>query len=337
MSGLLGPEFTVPLHLEAAAPAEARGMRRDAVRLLVSFREKDGIAHARFDQLPAFFRPGDLLVVNDSATLPAALSATREDGTTLSLHLSTRITQSLWVVEPRQVRVTSRERLVLPGAATATLLVPYRGSHRLWLGQLELPEPIETYLAQHGRPITYRYVRQPWPLEAYQTVFASRPGSAEMPSAGRAFTPETLEALRRKGVSMAAITLHTGVASLEGHEQPYEEWFEVPAATAEAVRGTIAAGGRVIAVGTTVVRALESSLGDDGLPLATRGWTDLVVTPDRGVHVIHGLLTGFHEPEATHLMMLEAIAGRAHLRKAYRAALDHGYLWHEFGDLHLIL
>jgi S-adenosylmethionine:tRNA ribosyltransferase-isomerase len=330
-------DFTLPTELEATAPPEARGLRRDQVRLLVSYRGDDRIVHARFTDLPDFLGAGDLLVANDSATLPAALVARRADGSELRLHLSTRLPGGLWVVEPRKTAVASGEQLALPGGGTATLLAPYADSRRLWVARLDLPAPILDYLRRWGRPIAYPYVCGEWPIEFYQTFYAREPGSAEMPSAGRAFSPDVLESLAHKGVGFVTLTLHTGVASLEEHEPPYEESYVVPAVTAEAVRVTKAAGGRVIAVGTTVVRALESAADEAGRVIASRGWTDLVVTPERGVRVVDGLLTGFHEPKATHLAMLEAIAGRAHLATAYRAALDGRYLWHEFGDLHLIL
>ena len=332
-----GFDFVLPPELEARRPAEARGLSRDGVRLLVSHRQKDGIVHARFTDLPAALTPGDVLVVNDSATLPAALPA-EYAGVALPLHLSTQLPGRLWVVEPRgAVPPEGPLRLALPAGGAARLLAPYQDSRRLCLAQLELPLPVLDYLARWGRPIRYAYVEGDWPLDAYQTVFAARPGSAEMPSAGRAFTPEVLAALKRRGVEVARLTLHTGVASAERDEPPYEEPFEVPWETAAAVNAAHAAGGRVIATGTTVVRALESATDGAGRVVAARGWTDLVVTPDRGVAVVDGLLTGFHEPRASHLLMLEAIAGRAHLRRTYRAALDGGYLWHEFGDLHLIL
>jgi S-adenosylmethionine:tRNA ribosyltransferase-isomerase len=313
------------------------------VRLLVTHREKDGIVHATFRDLPAFLRPADLLVVNDSATLPAALPAQLPDGTTVPLHLSTRLPAELWVVEPRTPHVADGATLRLPGGATARLLARYSGSNRLWVAHLTLDEPFLDYVHRWGRPITYSYVSEPWPLSAYQTMFATKPGSAEMPSAGRPFTPRVVERLRRRGVRLATITLHTGVASLEGDEQPYAEYHEVPAATASEVNAARRNGGRVIAVGTTVVRALESAAdgsgatGAVGTLSAVREWTDLVVTPERGVRVVDGLLTGFHEPKASHLQMLAAIAGMAHLRRAYRAALQERYLWHEFGDVHLIL
>ena len=329
--------FSLPPELEAHEPPEARGLRRDEVRLLVSHYRDDRIVHARFADLPSFLVPGDLVVANDSATLPAALTARREDGSAIALHLSTRLPGGLWVVEPRKTTAAPTERLALPGGGAATLLAPYADSARLWVARIDLPAPLLEYLGRWGRPIAYPYVPDPWPIEMYQTVYAAEPGSAEMPSAGRAFSPDVLARLARRGVAFATLTLHTGVASLESHERPYEEPFSVPPATADAVEAARLSGRRVVAVGTTVVRALESAADERGRVIASRGWTDLVITPERGVRVVDGLLTGFHEPEASHLAMLAAIAGREHIERAYRAALEGGYLWHEFGDLHLIL
>ena len=240
-------------------------------------------------------------------------------------------------MEARKTAISQGERLDLAGGGKATFVEPYHGSWRLWTARLDLPEPALTYVHRWGKPIAYPYVTKDWPLETYQTVYASRPGSAEMPSAGRAFSAKVLDELRHKGVGIAAIVLHTGVSSLEKDEPPYAEWYEVPQQTVDAIRRARGQGGRVIAVGTTVVRALESSADAKGELVASQGWTELVITPERGVCFVDGLLTGFHEPKATHLAMLEAIAGRDHLRKSYTAALDGGYLWHEFGDLHLIL
>jgi S-adenosylmethionine:tRNA ribosyltransferase-isomerase len=333
-------DFALPPDLAAHEPPEARGLARDEVRLLVTYRASNRVAQARFAELPEYLDPGDVLVANDSATLPAALTARREEsptGETFALHLSTRLPGGLWVVEPRAICVAPGERLILPDGGVVTLLAPHRGSQRLWVARLDLPLPVFDYLYRWGKPIAYDYVRGEWPLALYQTVYAREPGSAEMPSAGRAFSQEVLDGLRRKGIGFVTITLHTGVASLETHEPPYEEPYHVPAPTAEAVNAAKAAGRRVIAVGTTAVRALESAAIGRGLVAAAQGWTDLVVTPERGVRVVDGLLTGFHEPKATHLAMLEAIAGRPHLRRAYDAALAGRYLWHEFGDLHLLL
>jgi S-adenosylmethionine:tRNA ribosyltransferase-isomerase len=329
--------FSLPPELEAHEPPEARGLRRDQVRLLVSHGRGERIEQARFADLPDFLSPGDLLVANDSATLPAALTARREAGPPLALHLSTRLPGGLWVVEPRDTTVSPPERLALPGGGAATLLAPYADSARLWVARLDLPAPWLAYLNRWGRPISYPYVPERWPLDSYQTVYAAEPGSAEMPSAGRAFSLDLLARLAQRGIGFATLTLHTGVASLEAHEPPYEEPFFVSPATASAVQAARLAGRRVVAVGTTVVRALESAADEGGRVIPTRGWTDLVITPERGVRVVDSLLTGFHEPAASHLAMLAAIAGPVHLSRAYRAALAGGYLWHEFGDLHLLL
>lgn len=329
--------FTLPAELEAHEPPEARGLTRDGVRLLVSDSATDTIAHARFSDLPEFLAPGDLVVVNDSGTLPAELTARRADGAEFPLRLSTQLQPGLWTVEPRKVPVSAGEVFALPDRASAELIAPYAGSKRLWAARLDTPGEIVAYLLRWGRPIRYPYVPRPWPLEMYQTVYHGRLGSAEMPSAGRPFTHDMFRRLRDRGMRLATLTLHTGVSSLEQHEPPYPEFFSVPWGTAEVVRTTRENGGRVIAVGTTVVRALESVVDEHSAVTAGDGWTDLVITPERDVRVVDGLLTGFHEPQATHLAMLEAIASREHLTKAYHAAIAGRYLWHEFGDVHLIL
>jgi S-adenosylmethionine:tRNA ribosyltransferase-isomerase len=307
------------------------------VRLLVSYRDTDRLVDTTFVDLPWFLDSGDVVVVNDSATLPAALPARLEDGTEVRLHLSTRLARDTWVVEPRKVTVEAGAVLQLPGGGSARLVRPHHGSARLWVAELTLPAPVHAYLRRWGKPIAYDYVDREWPLEAYQTVFAWNPGSAEMPSAGRPFSGRVLERLAARGVGMEVITLHTGVASAEVHEPLYEEWFEVPEATARAVNAARGRGRRVVAVGTTVLRALESAVEPSGEVRATRDWTDLVITPARPIRSATALLTGFHEPRASHLQILAAMASPAHLRLAYEAALEQRYLWHEFGDVHLLL
>jgi S-adenosylmethionine:tRNA ribosyltransferase-isomerase len=354
-AGFGGLDFFLPPELEASEPPEARGLARDEVRLMVSYRADDRIVHARFRDLPDFLVAGDVLVINTSGTLNAALDAVRADGMHFELHLSTRLPADLWMVELRLPAGTSTkpfgsatagETLRLPGGATATLHTPYlpdqrgvpaRGGIRLWIATLSLPGSIETYLETYGFPIRYSYVKQGWPADYYQTIYATEKGSAEMPSAGRAFTHELLTRLIARGVQIVPLILHTGVASLEEHEPPYEEFYRVPLETAHAANVARAAGSRIIAVGTTVVRALETVTDAQGTTHPGEGWTQEIITPQRGVRAVNGLLTGLHEPRATHLAMLEAIAGFQHLQRTYAAALQECYLWHEFGDLHLIL
>jgi S-adenosylmethionine:tRNA ribosyltransferase-isomerase len=337
--------FNLPERLEAHATPEERGLARDDVRMLVA-RGSDGrLTHSRARDLPDFLRAGDLVVINTSATLPAALSARRADGTELELRLSTPLpgaSDDRWVVELRKGDNPFRDAragdtLQLPAGAQARLEAPYLSGPRLWAARLQLPEPLMAYLARHGSPIRYRYVPEAHPLADYQTAYAIEPGSAEMPSAGRPLTPAVLTALVAKGVSVAPLILHTGVSSPERGERPYPERYSVPPSTARLVEATRRWGGRVIAVGTTVVRALETVAHADGTIEAGEGWTALVVTPDRGVRAVDGLITGWHEPEASHLDILHAVAGRRLVESSYAAALQAGYLWHEFGDLHLIV
>jgi S-adenosylmethionine:tRNA ribosyltransferase-isomerase len=338
--------FDVPAVLEAREPPEQRGLRRDEVRLLVARRSDGSVSHRRFAELDRVLEAGDLLVVNVSATIAAAVSARRPDGERVAVHFATpapQLADGWWVVELRSsdggrpLRATVGERISLDEGAELELVAPYASGARLLLARFAGTESATAYLERHGRPIRYGHVKSPWPLDAYQNVYATTPGSAEMPSAGRPFTPELITRLVAGGVLFAPITLHCGVSSPERHEAPLPERFEVPEPTAALIRSVRECGGRVIAVGTTVVRAVETVAQPDGCVVAGAGWTSLVVTPERGLWLVDGLITGWHEPEASHLEMLEAAAGPQLLARSYDAALACGYLWHEFGDSHLVL
>ena len=339
-------DFELPPSLEAAEPPEARGLARDDVRMLVTYKASAKLVSSSFRCLTSFLEPGDLVVINTSGTSPAAIDAVADDGTALVVHLSTQIDETRWVVEPRLVNGRSTERwtgpppsgrLSLRGGATMTLEEPYEGRARLWVAKLDLGQPTLSWLETHGRPIRYGYVDRQWPIESYQNVYATERGSAEMPSAGRPFTSSTITRLVANGVDVAPLILHTGVASLEADEVPYTERVKVSVSTAERVNQARRGDHRVIAVGTTVVRALETSVGADDLAQPYDGWTDLVVTPEHQLRVVDGMLTGWHEPVSSHLLMLEALIGRDLLLDSYHAALVQGYRWHEFGDVHLIL
>ncbi|HZX37268.1 MAG TPA: S-adenosylmethionine:tRNA ribosyltransferase-isomerase [Streptomyces sp.] len=337
----------VPDELSARVPPEARGSGRDDVRLMVS--RGTEVSHHAFGDLPGQLRAGDVLVVNTSTTLPAAVGG-RVGGEVVVVHFSTRGDDGRWAVELRRPdgsgstlpRAGGPAGAVvrLPGGGRLVLEEPLApGTDRLWWASV--PVDVPGLLGRYGRPIRYGYTTRDQPLSAYQTVFAvpspDGAGSAEMPSAARPFTARLVAQLVSRGVQFAPITLHTGVASAQAHEPPYPERFEVSATTAWLVNAARVGSGRIVAVGTTAVRALESAAGPDGVVRAASGWTDLFITPGRGVRAVDGLLTGLHEPEASHLLMLEAVAGREALGRAYREALRNLYLWHEFGDSHLIL
>lgn len=343
MNGEPASRFRLPDTGAASMPPEARGLARDEVRMAVA--RPSGITHARARDLPAHLHPGDLLVVNTSATLPAAVDIVRH-GCPTKLHFSTELDDGAWVVEVRRPDASGPalpspgEVLRLPGGVRLRLDRPHPyGQARLWRA-VPLPTVATVgYLAEHGRPIRYRHLSGEWPLASLQNVYADRPGSAEMPSAGRPLSEAVLVRLMACGIPVAPVVLDTGVSSQESHEPPQPERFTVPEVTARLVNSTLRAGRRVVAVGTTVVRALESATAGRAV-VPTAGWTSLVLGPERRAQVVTGLLTGLHEPEASHLHLLEAVSGRTLVDQAYAEVTGPDgppYLWHEFGDSMLLL
>ncbi|MGH8925260.1 MAG: S-adenosylmethionine:tRNA ribosyltransferase-isomerase [Acidimicrobiia bacterium] len=338
-------EFDLPDALLASSPPEARGAGRDDVRLLVFSAPNGRLVHTRFRRIGEHLRSGDALVLNVSGTMPYALDARTTGGTSLRVHLSVLAADGLWSVEVRTPRGVGSapgpslkpQTLHLESGGSIHLLAQDLRTPRLWRASLDLPSELSEYLNRHGKPIRYGEGGEPWPLEDYQTVYASEPGSAEMPSAGRPFTREILVELASIGVTLVPVVLHSGVSSFETGEVPGEERYRVPPAAAAVVNTLRAQGGRVIAVGTTALRALESSVDANGTLRAGDGYTDLVIGAARGVRAADGLLTGWHEPGASHLSIIESVAGPEGARRMYEAALAAGYLWHEFGDSCLIL
>ncbi|MEX0873411.1 MAG: S-adenosylmethionine:tRNA ribosyltransferase-isomerase [Actinomycetota bacterium] len=336
-------QFTRPDGLDATEPPEARGERRDDVRLLVSTPKSH--THARFRDFPKFLDPGDLIVVNDSATMPASLSAHGDVGRFV-LNVSTRFGPRLWLAEPRWATNLPGPLPLRPGDhvracdQNVRVIAPYPGAERLWFVEGDLAHA----MARCGEPIRYGYVEHPQPLTAYQTMFARAPGSAEMPNAARPFTPAVVQAVTDRGIEVATIRLHTGVSSIEVETEVVEdhtlppEPFRVPSETAKAVNAARERGSRVVAIGTTVVRALESAWSaEEGNVVPRTGYTRLLVSPERGVFAVDGMLTGLHDPGASHLAMLYAVAGKDLVRDGYEQAIRESYRWHEFGDSHLLL
>jgi S-adenosylmethionine:tRNA ribosyltransferase-isomerase len=343
-------EFRAPHAVFAPAPAERRGLRRDQVRMLVGAGDRP-VRHARFADLPDHLRAGDVLVVNDSATEPGQLDGSSGRLGPVVVHLATPLDDGTWVAELRRAPDADRAVLdahsgdtiaVAAGTAALTLLEPYPApgssptgvGNRLWRAAAE--GDVRRVARRYGRPISYGYLADRYPLADYQTVFARHPGSAEMPSAARPFTAEVVTRLVAQGVGFAPVTLHTGVSSQEAGEAPQPERFEVGAAAAGVVNAARAGGGRVVAVGTTATRAIESAV-EDGVVVPRAGWTDRVVTPADPPAVVDGLVTGWHDPEASHLLLVEAVAGPELTQRAYAAAVAEQYLWHEFGDAALLL
>ncbi|MCW2794874.1 S-adenosylmethionine:tRNA ribosyltransferase-isomerase [Nocardioides sp.] len=339
------PRFRLPAGSEATSPPEARGLARDQVRLAVVTPGRT--EHQQVRDLSRWLAPGDLLVVNTSATLPAAVDVVRR-GCRWGLHVSAELDDGTWVVELRSPDGAGPgapdpgEVLRLPGGVRLRVDAPSPpGQSRLWRAvALPAVDRVE-YLRAHGRPIRYDYLNGEWPLSDLQNVYATVPGSAEMPSAGRPLSRELLVELMAGGVVVAPIVLHTGVASQEAPEPPQPEWFSVPDPTARLVELARSHGGRVVAVGTTVTRALESAVQPgSGRLVGLSGWTSLVLGVEHPARVVTGLLTGLHEPQASHLHLLESVAGPVLVDRAYAditAESAPHYLWHEFGDSMLLL
>lgn len=354
--------FPEPTGLTAQAPPEARGLGRDAVRLLVARPgAAGGVAHYMFGSLPDHLRSGDLVVVNNSATVAGQIDATRH-GRPVVLHAAGRLDHpersvaptwpgaEEWVVELRTSPDAGEPILdatpgtrIEAGPVRLELIAgyPHAGSsptgsgNRLWRARVR--GDLRALLDRRGRPIAYGYLDRRYPLSAYQAVFSARPGSAEMPSAGRPFTDAVITSLVAKGVAVAPVTLHTGVSSQEAGEGPQPEGYDVSPATARLVNSTRSAGGRIVAVGTTVTRALESAVDHRGRVAPGSGWTRRVVTPLQPPAVVDGLITGWHDPHASHLLLVEAVAGPRLAQEAYDAAVAGRYHWHEFGDTALFL
>lgn len=344
-------EFVLPPELEARRPAELRGQRRDRVRLMVLPRFQGEITHTRFDELEKYMHPGDLLVVNNSRTLPALLPAQDERGRKMDLRLAGRRSEDTWdaLISDGHDNTLGPDanlagtKLTFGEGLSAVVLAPSPDSPFLW--QVQFSRCCMTLLDliyRLGEPVRYSYIDGALPLDLYQTVYASEPGSVEMPSAGRPFTWELLLRLQRRGVGLAAITLHTGLSSsrdeaADKNHPIHPEAFSVPEATAQAVNLTRARGKRVIAVGTSVVRTLETVANEHGSVPASDGVTHLKVTAQHRLRAVDGLLTGMHEPQASHLDLLSAFVRPDRLQAAYREAVRRGYLWHEFGDVNLIV
>jgi S-adenosylmethionine:tRNA ribosyltransferase-isomerase len=335
------PLPALPAELRANLPVELRGRRRDGVRLMVIDRAAETIDHADFARLGSFLRAGDLLVVNRSRTIPAAFPARRDGGQLVQLRICVRREDEWHVlaVEPdpphANVALRTGERLLMDGVET---IVRGRRADLPLLWRIDAPRDGLEHVLRVGEPVRYSYVPAPVPASHYQTVFATEPGSAETPSAGRSFSWELLLALQRGGIQLTNILLHAGLSSFQDDdvdaEHPlFEEWFAVDKCAADAVNRAP----RVIAVGTTVVRALESAATGDGEVQPMRGWTSLRLGHGSSLRAVDGLLTGFDEPQASHFDLLRAYLDETLLERAYREAIAARYLWHEFGDLCLIL
>jgi S-adenosylmethionine:tRNA ribosyltransferase-isomerase len=339
-------------------PASTYPARRDAVRLLVVDPVGGAVSEAVFDRLPDLLRTGDLVVVNDAATLPASLLGRDDRGRPLELRLAHRHDDGRFTAvlfgagdwhtrtedRPPPPRLEVGARLRFPEALTAQVVARSPLSGRLCEVRFDRAgDALWAVLYRIARPVQYAHLAHDLPLWSVQNVYAARPWAFEMPSAGRALSWQILLDLRRRGVQLHRLTHAAGLSATGDPDLdarlPLPERYDIPAETARAVNRTRAAGGRVVAVGTTVVRALEGAAraaGDQGLP-AGPGETDLRIGPQHRLLVTDGLLSGLHEPGESHFQLLRAFAPADLLRAAHTRAVARGYLSHELGDALLIL
>lgn len=334
--------FELPDDLNASMPPERRGLRRDYVKMMVINKQNNDIHHTQFYHLDRYLNAGDVLVLNASRTIPAVLKGKLECGGEVEVRLAHRKNERRWEALVLNDELAVGDRILFSSILSATV-TEKDSNHPFSILEFSLCcSELYDQIYQIGQPVRYEYINNPWDLDYYQTVYATVPGSVEMPSAGRAFSWELLFRLQKKGVKIAYIQLHTGLSYLmddKWHVGPTEnfEEYAIPEDTAKVIREAKKLGNRVIAVGTTVVRALESSADQEGNLAAASGWTNLYIHADTKLQVADGLITGLHEPEASHLDMLSAFVPQKKLKAAYQDAVDLQYFWHEFGDMNLIL
>jgi S-adenosylmethionine:tRNA ribosyltransferase-isomerase len=325
-----------------------------AERLLVIDPRAGVYRDALVCDLPRRLERGDLLVVNDAATLPASLMGKTDEGSPLEVRLAARHGDSAWtcvLFGPGDWRTKTEDRSppprLAPGDAIVfddSLTARVETVHSRRLVEIDFQAGGAALLGalyRLGRPIQYAYLRGPLPLWAVQTSYASRPWAVEMPSAGRPLTWSLLSELRERGIAVARLTHAAGLSSTGDAELdarlPLPELSDIPEPTVRAIIETRARGGRVVAVGTSVTRALEGRVALRGELMPGEAETDLRIGPGFRRKVVDGLLTGMHEPTASHYALLDAFTPSSLLRAAYEHAAGAGYLHHEFGDSNLIL
>lgn len=336
-------DFHLPDELNASHPPEKRGLRRDHVRMMVLDRTTGEFRHDQFNHLPNYLKPGDLIILNNSRTIPAALKGTwvrqlEQMAGQVEVRLAKRRNEDTWDALIIANVVNIGDNFHFSTELSATIIGTYDNSPLKTIQFSKTGADLFNTIYSLGEPIRYEYINEPWALDYYQTVFGSHPGSVEMPSAGRAFSWELLFTLMQGGVQIEYIQLHTGLSYFPDEEfetspdDNYED-YHISERTMQKILETKASGKRVIAVGTTVVRALESAARNNALS----GSTNLYINRHSNLKMVDGMITGLHEPKASHLEMLSAFISEQHLLCAYDEAIKSRYLWHEFGDMNLII
>jgi len=335
--------FEIPPFLNAKMPPERRGVRRDHVKLMIQDRQTGQTNHDIFFNLDLYLSKGDVVVLNSSRTVPAILLADLYRNKNciqkgIEVRLARRKNGHTWEALAVSAGIKNGDFLVLSSTLHGVVSRASTNTPFITIQFSKQGTALYDEIYALGEPVRYEYINNPWELNYYQTVFATQPGSVEMPSAGRAFSWELLFKLQKKGIHLVFIQLHTGLSYLLDDKwdhspiENYEE-YNIPKEAWDTILRAKVERRRVIAVGTTVVRAMETAALDGCL----QGWTNLYIKPTYNLKIADGIITGLHEPEASHLDLLSAFTEKDLLCNAYQEALKEGYLWHEFGDMNLIL
>jgi S-adenosylmethionine:tRNA ribosyltransferase-isomerase len=336
-------DFQLPVDRLATAPREGRGEARHDARLIVFHRRRGSIEFRRFFEIGEYLRPGDVVVLNDSKTLNASVHGTVDGVGRIELQLRMR-RGGVWYANCHPWKEPKPGNAIrFDGSAVTATVVGRHPELPLWAVRFSSEDGLDRFLEQVGRPIPSPYVERSFSNVDYNTVYARTPGSAEMPAAGRHFTPELLDELRLGGVTVASVTLHTGLSSVEIAEEDleahamYEEWYSITPETAAAVNDAKASRKTVLVVGTTVMRTVETAADSEGVLHSGAGWTDLYIRPGYRFKVADALVTNFHGPRSSRIALAAAFTGRDLLLRGYRRAIEEGLLFYEFGDATLTL
>ena len=330
--------YDLPKELIAQEPVAPR----DAARLMVLSRKDDSIRHKVFRDLPEFLEPGDLLVVNNSKVLPARIVGVKQPtGAVCELLLLRQVKGDQWecLAKPGKRMQPGTKVSFGDGSLTAVVDETMEDGNKYVTFYYDT-ETLYEKLDEFGKmPLPPYITKQLEDQSQYQTVYAKELGSAAAPTAGLHFTPELMDTLRAMGVGIAEVTLHVGLGTFRPVQEDeiadhkmHSEWYSISEETARRIRETKAAGHRVIAVGTTSCRTLESHAAEDGTMTASAGWTDIFIYPGYRFKVTDALITNFHLPESTLIMLVSALAGREHILNAYRQAVEERYRFFSFGD-----
>jgi S-adenosylmethionine:tRNA ribosyltransferase-isomerase len=339
-------DYELPFHLAAREPPEVNGRSRDSSRLLVMKRKTQEIEHSYFYDVGNYLCTGDLLVLNDTRCINSVLPGKLETGGKIEVLLCTPKDNDTWNCQLLPDGINARVGQTIDfGDGELRAKIVDKSSEFDWLFVIRF-SPVNDFEAKCnkiGRPVLSPYISKIWDVKYYNTVYAKKFGSAEMPAAGRHFTNELLEKLARQGIQHVFVTLHTGLSSISVKEENfedhkmYEEPYEITEDTANIINKVKNSGGKIVAVGTTVTRVLETVANNKGKVKPEKGYTRLYIYPGYKWKIVDALITNFHPPRSSRIALAAAFTGKDLLMRGYKEAIERGYKFYEFGDTTLTI